>query len=309
MRQKSFKSKFFYWLYRYRYLHLMALPCLLYFIIFKYLPMYGIIIAFQDYKGFSRSFLANEWVGLKNFARFFQSIYFWRLLRNTLILSCFRLTIGFVSPIILALQINELKSILFKRTVQTITYMPYFLSWVVTAGILMTILSPDNGPVNVLLGKLFGIEPIYFVSDSRFFRGILVASDIWKEVGWGSIIYLAAITGVNPELYEAVTVDGGSRWQKIWYITLPSIKEIVAIMFILAVGRILDQNFDQIFNLYNPVVYEVADVFDTYVYRSGIKAGEFSYATAIGLFKSLVALLMVSVSNVVSKKLGSEGLW
>lgn len=299
------------WIYKYRYLHLFALPCVLYFVVFKYLPMYGIVMAFKNFHGVGgfAGIWSSEWVGLLHFKNFFSSIYFWRLLRNTLLISFYRLLFSFPAPILLALLINELNNRIFKRTVQTITYMPYFLSWVVAAGLIMTLCSPTNGPVNIILESVFGIEPIFFVSNTRFFRGLLVISDIWKSAGWGTIIYLAAITGINQELYEAAIMDGATRWHKIVYITLPSISEIIAIMFILAVGKVLDQNFDQIFNLYSPAVYEVADVFETYVYRAGIVQSQFSYTTAVGLFKSLVSLLLVFISNKVAKKLGTEGLW
>ena len=273
--------------------------------------MYGIIMAFKNFRGIGgfAGIWKAPWAGFNNFINFFSGIYFWRLMGNTLIISCYRLMFAFPAPIILALLINELRNRLFKRTVQTITYMPYFLSWVVTAGLIITLCSPSSGPINLLLGKLFGVEPIYFVSNRNYFRGLLVVSDIWKSIGWGTIIYLAAITGVSMELYEAATIDGANRWQKTIYITLASIQEIIAIMFILAVGRILDQNFEQIFNLYSPAVYEVADVFETYVYRAGILQSQFSYTTAVGLFKSVVSLLLVFISNRVAKRLGTEGLW
>ncbi|HEY5587312.1 MAG TPA: ABC transporter permease subunit [Ruminiclostridium sp.] len=310
-KKKNNTMKFIAWFYKYRYLNLLALPGIVYFFIFKYLPMYGIIIAFKDYQGVGgvTGFFSAPNVGLLHFRNFFSSYYFWRLLWNTLILSFYKLTIGFVCPIILALLINELRNVAFKRMVQTITYMPYFLSWVVTAGLIMVLLSPSGGPVNTLLGLISHIKPIYFITDSHYFRSILVSSDIWKNVGWGSIIYLAAIAGVSVELYEAATMDGATKMQKIWYITLPAIKEIVAIMFILAIGQILNQNFDQIFNLYSPAVYSVSDVFDTYVYRAGITNGQFSYTTAVGLFKSVIALILVIVSNSVAKKFDTEGLW
>jgi putative aldouronate transport system permease protein len=299
------------WLYKYRYLHMLAFPGILYFIVFKYLPMYGIIIAFENYQGIGGlgGFFTAKWVGLTHFQTFFSSVFFWRLLINTLILSVYKLTIAFAAPIILALMINELRNILFKRTVQTITYMPYFFSWVVTAGLIMAILSPDNGPVNVALGKLFGMSPIYFLGNTLYSRAILVISDIWKNMGWGSIIYLAAIVGVSQELYEAAIIDGATKLQRIWYITLPSIKEIIVIMFILSVGRILEVNFDQIFNLYNPAVYSVTDVFDTYIYRAGITGGRYSYTTAIGLFKSVVSLVLVFSTNRMAKKFDAQGLW
>ena len=295
---------------KYKYLHLLILPGLIYFIIFKYLPMYGVIIAFQNYKavGGFRGTFTSEWVGLLQFKRFFQSVYFTRLTVNTILISLYRIILGFPAPIILALLFNELRLRRFKRVVQTVTYMPHFLSWVVIAGFVITILSPTSGPINAVLEKL-GFEPIFFLSNKRLFRGILVLSDMWRNVGWQSIIYLAAISGINPELYEAATVDGALKWQKIRHITLPGIKEIIAILLILRVGRILDENFQQILNLYNPAVYEVADVYETYVYRIGILQAEFSFAAAVGFFKSICALVLIYLSNKAAKKLGTQGLW
>jgi putative aldouronate transport system permease protein len=295
---------------KYRYINLMALPCVLYFIIFKYLPMYGIIIAFKNYEGTGGfwGIISSPWVGVRYFKMFFGSIYFWRLLGNTVILSFYKLIFAFPAPIILALLINEIKNIHFKRAVQTITYMPYFLSWVVVTGLIMQILSPTSGPVNALLVQM-GKEPVSFLSDSNLLRSILVGSEIWKGVGWGSIIYLAAITGIDQEQYEAATIDGATKLQKMRYITLPGISEIIAIMLILQIGHILDGNFEQIFNLYSPAVYDVTDIFDTYVYRQGIQESKFSYSAAVGLFKSVVALVLVLLSNKAAKKLGSEGLW
>jgi len=306
----TWRSRMIKWLYKYRYLHLMAIPGLLYFIVFKYLPMYGIIMAFKNFKGTGgfAGIWNSDWVGLLHFRNFFGGLFFWRLLRNTLILSGLRLSIGFVAPIILALLINEVRRTFTKRFIQTVTYMPHFISWVVVAGIIVTLCSPSEGPINYVL-KTIGLQPIFFVSNPRYFRSLLVISDIWKNVGWGTIIYLAAITGIDPGYYEAATIDGATKWNKIWHITLPSIREIIAILFILAVGSVLEQNFDQIFNLYSPAVYEVADVFDTYVYRSGIAGTQYSFTTAVGLFKSTVALLLIAISNFTAKRLGSEGLW
>lgn len=297
-------------LYRYRYLHILALPCVLYFFVFKYLPMYGILIAFKNYNGTRGlwGIISSPWVGLRHFYNFFSSIYFTRLLGNTILISTYRLIFAFPAPIILALLINELRSLRFKRVVQTITYMPHFLSWVVVSGLLIVLLSPENGPVNVVMGKL-GLEPVFFIGDKRYFRSLLIISDIWKSVGWGTIIYLAAISGVDQEMYEAATIDGANRFQKIMRITLPSIKEIIIILFILAVGKILDENFEQIFNLYNPSVYEVSDVFETYVYRQGIIQAQYSYTAAVGLFKSAVALILVVGANRIARKNGSTGLW
>ena len=307
----SFGARLWRNLYKYRWLHLFLLPGVVYYIIFSYVPMYGVLLAFKNFKGSGgyAGIWSAPWVGMAWFRSFFKSIYFPRLLRNTLLLSLYRIVFVFPAPIILALLINEIGNGLFKRTVQTITYMPYFLSWVVAAGLIITLLSPTSGPVNLILSQLFHIQPIYFVTETRYFRTILIVSDIWKGVGWGSIVYLAAITGIDQEMYEAAMIDGATRWQRIWHITLPSLKEIIAIMFILQIGRILNQNFDQIFNLYSEAVYEVGDVFETYVYRSGVIDAKFSYSTAVGLFKSVISLVLVYISNFVAKKLGTSGLW
>lgn len=295
---------------KYRYLHLMIIPGLLFFIVFKYTPMYGLIIAFKHYVGAAGGFQAildARWVGFKNFEMFFNSMYFTRLLGNTLIISLYRILFFFPMPILLALLMNEIQHTLFKRVVQTVTYMPYFLSWVVVAGLMSILLSPDNGPVNALR-QLMGMEPVYFLAQKKYFRTLLVLSEIWKNIGYGSIVYLAAITNVDPTLYEAARVDGAGKLQQIVHVTLPAISEIIAIMLILTVGRVLDDNFDQIFNLYSPATYEVADVFETYIYRTGITEGKFSYTAAVGLFKSAISLTLILVTNRISKKLGSSGI-
>jgi putative aldouronate transport system permease protein len=298
------------WIWKYRYLHLLALPCMLYFFIFKYVPMYGIIIAFKDYKGVGGfwGIMESKWVGMKYFNMFFDSIYFWRLLKNTLMLSFLLLVFAFPAPIILALFINEARGRWFKKVIQSISYMPHFLSWVVCAGIVLQLLSPTGGPVSAAL-ELLGKEPVAFTNDPAYFRTILVLTNIWKEVGWGTIIYLAAMVSIDPEFYEAATMDGARKWHKMMYITLPGIKEIVAIMLILSMGNVLDGHFEQVFNLYSPAVYEVADNFDTYVYRQGLVEAKFAYSAAVGLFKSVVALVLVLLANQAAKKLGSEGLW
>lgn len=294
---------------KYKWLHLMAIPGILYFLIFKYLPMGGLVIAFKNYKGVGgiAGIFTAEWVGFAQFERFFSSIYFTRLMRNTLLISVYRLVFSFPCPILLAVLINEITSTKFKRTVQTISYMPHFLSWVVVAGLLATLLS-TSGPINEALAAL-GLEKIYFLSDTRYFRSVLVVSEIWKGIGWGSIVYLAAITGIDPQIYEAASIDGANRWQRILHITIPSIKETIAIMLILQVGKILNENFEQIFNLYNPSVYEVADVFETYVYRIGLVNQQYSYSAAVGLFKSVISLILVVTTNRAAKRMGNEGLW
>ena len=305
------RSGILYFFKKYWMLNLILLPGLIYFVIFKYIPMYGIVIAFKDYQGGSGGFLGMmtaDWRGFQYFKMFFGSVYFGRLLRNSLLISVYRLAFSFPAPIILALLLNELRNLRFKRVMQTITYMPHFLSWVVVSSFMIILLSPSSGPINGLLNRM-GINSIFFLNDTRYFRSVLVISEIWKSVGWGTIIYLAAITGVDQELYEAARIDGANRWQQTLRITLPGIKETIAILLILAVGRILDENFEQIFNLYSPPVYEVADVFETYVYRQGVLQAQFSYTTAVGLFKSVSSLVLVMTSNFIAKRLGSEGIW
>ena len=295
----------------YRYLHLMVLPGLAFFLLFKYVPMYGIIIAFKNYKGAAGGFsaiMSAPWIGLKNFEIFFNSLYCERVFKNTIYLSLLRLIFSFPAPILMALMINEIRANWFKRTVQTITYMPYFLSWVVVAGLLNTLLSPDNGAINTII-KMAGGQPVYFLTSKQWFRPILIISEIWKNIGYGSIVYLAAITIIDQEQYEAARVDGANKLQQIIHITLPALSEIIAIMLILQIGKMFDDNFDQIFNLYSPSVYEVSDVFETYVYRNGIQQSKFSYSAAVGLVKSVLALAMIVFSNKASKKLGAQGLF
>ncbi len=311
MVKRNFTNKFRHFFVDYFWLHLMILPGLAYFLLFKYVPMYGIVIAFKNYKGAGGGYAgiaSAPWIGLKNFEVFFNSMYCGRVFGNTLYISLLRLIFSFPAPILLALLINEIRKNWFKRTVQTITYMPYFLSWVVVAGLLNTLLSPDMGAVNVLI-KMFGGSPVYFLTSKVWFRPILVVSEIWKNIGYGSIVYLAAITGIDQEQYEAARVDGATKMQQIFHITLPEISEIIAIMLILQIGRMFDDNFDQIYNLYSPAVYEVSDVFETYVYRNGIQNSKFSYSAAVGLVKSVLVLVMIVFSNRASKRLGAQGLF
>ena len=308
---RPLKERFVRALIDYKFLHLMIIPGMAFFLLFKYVPMYGILIAFKNYRGAAGGFgaiMSAPWIGFKNFEVFFNSMYCGRVFFNTIYLSLLRLIFSFPAPILLALLINEVRSNWFKRTVQTITYMPYFLSWVVVAGLLNTMLSPDNGAINMLI-KMAGGETIYFLTSKQWFRPILVLSEIWKNIGYGSIVYLAAITSIDQEQYEAARVDGANKFQQIVHITLPGISEIIAIMLILQIGKMFDDNFDQIYNLYSPSVYEVADVFETYVYRNGIQDSKFSYAAAVGLVKSVLVLIMILFSNRASKKLGAQGLF
>ena len=295
---------------KYKALHILVLPGLACLLIFNYLPMVGLLIAFNDYSGMGGilGMITAPWVGLKNFIELFQSMYFWRLLQNTIILSSLRLLFGFPAPIILAILLNEVRLRRFQRVVQTVSYLPHFLSWVVISG-LASMLLGSEGPVNTALGQLFGTRPIAFLSDARYFRGVLVSSGVWQSMGWNSIIFFAAISSVPQEHYEVAVVEGASRWQRVRHVTLPWLSMIIVILLVLNIGQIINEDFEQIFNLYNPAVYNVADVFETYVYRRGLQDRSFSYASAVGLFKSVVSFVMVLGANRVAKALRQEGLW
>ena len=286
---------------------LMALPLLIYFAIFHYGPIYGLLIAFKDFYP-TKGIWASDWVGLEHFKQMFQGLYFWPVLKNTLINSSYNLIFGFPAPIILAILLNEVSSRRFKKVIQTVTYFPHFISWVVLAGIVYEMLSPSRGPINILLSWL-GFEPIFFVANVKWFRTVLVGSNIWKEIGWGSIIYLAAITNIDPTLYEVAKIDGANRLQRIFYITLPGIANVVVIMLIFAVGKIINDNFDQIFNLMNNQVMQVADVISTYTYRECIKEMNYGYATAVGLFKNTISFVFVMGANWLAQKMGQETLF
>jgi putative aldouronate transport system permease protein len=288
-------------------LFLMMLPGIVYYIIFRYGPMYGVIIAFKDYRILD-GMAASPWVGFKHFNALFKSPMFGRIIRNTLVISFLKLCIGFPPPIILALLLNELRIPRLKKIIQTVTYLPHFLSWVIISGILIALFSPGDGLVNNWL-KLAGQTPISFLTEKYWFVAVLVFSEIWKEVGWGAIIYLAALSGINPELYEAATIDGATRGQQILHVSLPSIIPVIILMFILRLGRILDAGFEQIYILYSPQVYEVSDIIDTWVFRNGIEQFRFSVATATGLFKSAIGLVLIVGSNKLIKTLTGNGIW
>jgi putative aldouronate transport system permease protein len=294
-----------YW--HYRHLTLLLIPGILYFVVFKYLPIYGMIIAFKDYK-FLDGILGSAWVGLDVFKEVFGGFAFWEVFRNTFVISIYKLIFGFAPPIIFALLLNEVVNIHFKKVIQTISYLPHFVSWVVLGGLFIQFLSPSIGPVNIIL-KFFGISPVYFLGDPKWFRTTLVMTDIWKSLGWGSIIYLASLSNIDPTMYEAADIDGASRFQKIRFITLPSLAPVITIMLILAVGKLVNDNFDQIFNLYNPAVYRVADVIGTYVYREGLENMNYSYAAAVDLFKNIIAFTLVISANKVAGKINEYGIW
>ncbi len=297
----------FYGYWKYKYLTLLFLPAVLYYFIFHYVPIYGVLIAFKNYK-FSLGILGSPWVGLAHFREIFALDSFWQVFRNTVTISFYKLVFGFPAPIIFALMLNEIRVTIFKKTVQTISYFPHFLSWVVLGGLAMQFLSPSIGPINIVL-QAIGLKPIYFLGDPGWFRSVLVATDIWKELGWGTIVYLAAISGVNPELHEAATVDGANRFHRIRYVTLPAMAPVITIMMIFMIGRLINDDFDQVFNLYNTAVMEVGDVMSTYTYRMGLVNMEYSIATAIGLFKNIIAFTLIIIANATAKKFSEYGLW
>lgn len=290
-----------------KYLYLLALPGLLYLLVFKYVPIGGIVIAFQNYSPYM-GFLKSEWVGLEHFQRLFTDDDFWMLFRNTMAISLLNLVFFFPFPIVLALLLNELRNMAFKRSIQTILYLPHFLSWVIIIGFTLLMLSQSEGLINKIIAH-YGGETIPFLTEPDYFWILVTLQSMWKEAGWGTIIFLAAIAGVDPQLYEAARVDGASRWRQAWHITLPSIRNVIAILLILRLGHVMDVGFEQIYLMMNGAVSDVADVFDTYVYRKGIQQGEFSYSTAVGLFKSAVGFLLVLIANKVAKRFGDEGVF
>lgn len=288
------------------FLYAMLLPGILFFIVYRYIPISGLVVAFQDYKVF-RGITGSEWVGLHHFQYLFNSSEFYRITRNTLILSVLDLLIVFPSGIILSLMLNEVKNAIFKRSIQSIVYLPHFLSWVIVGGMVMTFLSLD-GPFNQLM-NLFGVDPKIYIQDSFYFRPIVILSSIWKEVGWSTIIFLAAISGVNPSLYEAARIDGAGRFRMMWNITVPSILPTIMILFLLRIGQLLDTSFEQIYVLYNSAVYDVGDVLDTYIFRNGIEQGLYSYTAAIGLFKSVIGFVLLFGANYLSHRLTNSSLF
>ncbi len=287
-----------------RYLLFMLSFGFILYIVFKWVPILGSIIAFKDYT-FSGGLLGSEWVGLKHFRALLTMPDVIKVIKNTVVISLLKLLFGFPAPILLALLINEVSNKKFKKITQTISYLPHFFSWVVISGLLMTVLSPSTGIINKIIVAFSG-KPIYFLANQKTFVPVLVISDIWKEIGWGSIIYLAALTGISSELYEAAMIDGAGRIRRIISITIPGLLPTVAIMLIMNAGNILNAGFDQIFNLYNPSVYDVADIIDTYTYRVGIGSYEYSFATAVSLFKSIAGMIMVFTANTLAKKM-SDG--
>ncbi|MFC5404892.1 ABC transporter permease [Cohnella soli] len=290
-------------------LQLMVFPAVLFIIVFSYFPMYGVLMAFQDYDIF-QGFTASPWVGFKHFELFFHSPEFWNIMRNTVVISALKLLIGFPAPIFLALLLNEIRHAAYKRVVQTISYLPHFLSWVIVSGFVGSILATDNGSLNMLLQKLGQVdEPINFLSIPHYFWAILVTTNVWKEIGFGSIVYLAAIVGVNPEVYEAASIDGASRFKQIYRVTLPAIKPVIILFSILSIGDLLNAGFEDILLLAkNPILLDISDVIDTYAYRVGIGSYRYSYGTAVGLFKSIISIALLFLANRWARRSG-QSLW
>lgn len=294
---------------KYKALYLLMVPGILYYLIFKYAPMYGIIIAFQDFS-IGRGILRSKFVGFAHFIEFFYvTPDAWKLIRNTIMLNVYDLIFHFPAPIVLAILFHELKGQWFKRLVQTVSYMPHFLSTVVIAGILVTFLSPTTGIINHLLVKLFGIEPIMFLGLPEWFRTIYVGSEIWQRVGWGTILYLAAIAGIDPTLYEAAKIDGANRFQQIIHVTFVGMRPVMIILFVLTLGNFMEVGFHKILLIYNSMNYETSDVINTFVYRRGLLDADFSFATAVGLFQSAVGFVLVVIANQIVRKYSETSLW
>ncbi|MFS0724116.1 ABC transporter permease [Paenibacillus sp. 1P07SE] len=289
-----------------RYYYVMFLIPFLFFVIFCYVPMFGIIIAFKNYNVFD-GIAGSPWVGLQHFKNFLSDPYFFVLIRNTMLISVYQIIFAFPAPIILALLLNELRHVLFKRFVQTVSYLPHFLSTVVVAGMIVNFGSFE-GLINQFLG-LFGVEPIHFLMMPEWFRTIYITSEIWQGIGWGSIIYLAALSGIDSQLYEAAKIDGAGRWRQMWHVTLPGIAPTIIIMLLFSIGAIMAVSFEKVLLLSNGSNFETSDVIATYVYRRGLVSSDFSYATAVGLFNSVVALIFLTTANYLSRKYSETSLW
>jgi len=288
-------------------IYVMLAPAIIWFLVFMYKPMYGLQIAFKDYSIF-RGVAKSPWVGLEHFETLFSNDQFLRAVMNTIKISALNLIFGFPAPIILALMFNEILHATYKRTAQTIVYLPHFISSVIIAGIVITAFSPTAGIVNTIMGW-FGLEPIYFLTKPEWFRPIFVGTGIWQEAGFGSIVFLAAIAGVSPSLYESAVVDGASRWQMMWKITIPSIMPTILIMLIIRIGNIMEVSFELVILLYQPATYVTADVVNTWVYRQGLQSGQYDLAAAAGLFNAIVAFVLVMAANSLSRRYSRTSLW
>ncbi|MEK8126702.1 ABC transporter permease subunit [Paenibacillus filicis] len=290
-----------------KYLWLLFLPCLLYYLVFRYAPMFGLVITFKNYNLF-KGIWASDWVGFKYYRMFLENPDFLLLMKNTFVLGVCNLAFGFPAPILLALLLNEVKVVVFKRFVQTVSYLPHFISNVIVASMVIMFLSPTGGTINRMIEAL-GFEPINFMMHPELFRGIYVLSEIWQHIGWETIIYLAALTAVDPQLYEAASMDGAGRMRKLWHVTLPGISFAIVITLILNIGSVLEIGFEKVFLLQNPAIYETADIISTYVYRIGIVQGNFSYGASIDLFMGIISLIFICSANYISRRVSETSLW
>ncbi|WP_163855224.1 ABC transporter permease [Paenibacillus elgii] len=294
-------------IWKYRLLYALLLPAFIWVFLFDYLPLYGISIAFMDYNAI-QGFSGSEWVGLKYFRMLFESEMFLNAFKNTLLISLYKMISGFICPILLALALHEIRIAWFKKTLQTAVYLPRFVSWVVYGGIITLLLSPETGVINKII-EFFGGHPAYLLVEPAYFRTILVVTDAMKEMGWAAIIYLAAIAGLNPEVYEAAIMDGASRFQRIVHVTLPGITGTIIVIFILRVGYIMSAGLDQVINLYNPMVFEVGDILDTYIYRVGIEQFSLSLAAAADVIKGAIGLVLMLAANQIAKRINDSGIF
>jgi len=284
--------------------HLMLLPALALLIVFNYVPMGGIVMAFQDYKPWLH-ISGSEWIGLDNFRALFEREDSLQVIWNTLVISVFKIVFNLLTPFVFAILLNEVRVRFLGRTIQTLVYLPHFLSWVILGGILVEFLSSDGGFVNRVLHELFGIKPIFFLGEGDWFRFTVIVSEVWKEFGYGTIVFLAALANINPSLYEAAEMDGASRWKQTLHITVPSLIPMAIVVGTLSLGNILNAGFDQIFNLYNSLVMDKGDIIDTFVYRTAINDGQFGFATAVGLFKSVISMILIVISYRLAYKLAN----
>lgn len=294
-------------IYRDRYLYMILVPFLVWIALFSYRPMWGLQVAFKDYSPW-KGIEASPWIGFQYFKEFFEGAFFLRTLRNTLVINLYSLVFGFPAPIILALMLNEIRCTQYKKIVQTLTYLPYFISSVVVAGIIVNFLAPERGIINVFI-KMLGGESVYWLTKPEYFRGIFTLMNMWKDTGFSAIVYLAAISGVDMQLYDACKIDGGNRFRQIFHITIPSILPTVIIMFILRIGGLLSVGYESIILLYQPVTYETADVISTYVYRIGIQRDQSGLAAAVGLLNSAVSFVLVIITNSISRRVSEISLW
>jgi len=301
------REKLIPYLWKHKYMYMMLIPAIIFYITFCYVPMFGASMAFKKFNPMV-GIWGSQWVGLKWFRQLFKLNKFYAVFTNTISISCIRLLFGFPFPIFIALLLNEIRSNRVKRVIQTAIYVPHFISWVVLGGILTNILSADSGIINAAI-KALGMKPIGFLTDSNYFIPTMVVSMIWKTFGWNTIIYLAALTSVDPQLYEAAIVDGANRWEQLWHITIPSIASTIVVMLIMRIGSLMQAGFEQIFVMYHPGVYGVADIIDTYVYRIGLQEGKFELASAVGLFKSVINFVLIVGANKFARMFGEEGVY